>query len=192
MGEILGSNVVPSSDFTNVYSPRGYSLLSIHARKGNPVDGLVDYLLGEGVLLNDAKSVSGECVFVVKKLTENWIKYVHRHLNVKTKLNLLFRDQTLPEDIQNEMEVEDVEQGLDINLLHPANCANYTRLFETGENWDLVLTSIEISQNNDIVPRVVVAGGKGVGKSTLLRWLTNKMLSKQDTILFLDLDPGQA
>ncbi|ODN05731.1 Polynucleotide 5'-hydroxyl-kinase NOL9 [Orchesella cincta] len=36
-------------------------------------------------------------------------------------------------------------------------------------------------------------GGKGVGKSTFVRWLTNRFLSRQDTdrVLFLDLDPGQ-
>ena len=39
--------------------------------------------------------------------------------------------------------------------------------------------------------RVLVAGGKGVGKSTFLRWFTNKLLSS-GPVLFLDLDPGQA
>ncbi|CAL8101043.1 unnamed protein product [Orchesella dallaii] len=36
-------------------------------------------------------------------------------------------------------------------------------------------------------------GGKGVGKSTFVKWLTNRFLSRQDTdrVLFLDLDPGQ-
>ena len=39
--------------------------------------------------------------------------------------------------------------------------------------------------------RVVTAGGKGVGKSTFLRWLTNKLLA-YGPVVFLDLDPGQA
>lgn len=44
--------------------------------------------------------------------------------------------------------------------------------------------------------RAVVCGGKGVGKSTFLRVLTNCILSRQMTegrgVLILDFDPGQA
>jgi len=82
-----------------------------------------------------------------------------------------------------------VEKVLDVNLLHPAN--SHSRLFKTGENWDLALTSVEIAEKNGVVPKVLVAGGKGVGKSTFLRWLTNKLLVKSP-VVFLDLDPGQA
>ena len=37
-------------------------------------------------------------------------------------------------------------------------------------------------------------GGKGVGKSTFLKYLTNRVLSESDgrPVLFVDLDPGQA
>lgn len=46
--------------------------------------------------------------------------------------------------------------------------------------------------------RICIFGGKGVGKSTFTRWLTNRFLSYQPKhntnspeVLFLDLDPGQ-
>ncbi|EDW09240.2 polynucleotide 5'-hydroxyl-kinase NOL9 [Drosophila mojavensis] len=39
--------------------------------------------------------------------------------------------------------------------------------------------------------RWMVAGGKGVGKSTLLRFLLNRHLSRFERILFIDLDIGQ-
>jgi len=140
----------------------------------------------------DARDVTGDCIFVAKRLSENWMKYVHKHLNIKNKFNLLYRDTNIPEELQNEVEVEAVEKVLDINLLHSANCHRSTRLFTTGENWDLALTSSDISHNNKIVPRILVAGGKGVGKSTFLRWFTNKLLINHKQIVFLDLDPGQA
>lgn len=39
--------------------------------------------------------------------------------------------------------------------------------------------------------RVLLAGGKGVGKSTLLRYLINKQLPKTQKVLLIDLDIGQ-
>ena len=52
------------------------------------------------------------------------------------------------------------------------------RLFEVGEGWELALQSAELSRAGGLVPRLVLAGGKGVGKSTLLRWLTNRLLAR--------------
>jgi polynucleotide 5'-kinase involved in rRNA processing len=39
---------------------------------------------------------------------------------------------------------------------------------------------------------VLVCGGKGVGKSTFLRYLTNKLLRAVGPVLYVDFDPGQA
>lgn len=39
----------------------------------------------------------------------------------------------------------------------------------------------------------MLCGGKGVGKSTLLRFITNRLLSNgNDTVVVMDFDPGQA
>jgi len=44
-----------------------------------------------------------------------------------------------------------------------------------------------------VQPRVLVAGGKGVGKSTLVRFLVNRLLDElKGPVVVLDLDPGQA
>ena len=42
-------------------------------------------------------------------------------------------------------------------------------------------------------PRVLVAGGKGVGKSSFLRCYVNRLraMVKAQSVLYLDLDPGQ-
>merc|ERR1719483_532011 len=187
--EVLGHSFGPSSKFVSVYSPRGYSLLDVHGYRGDAEEDIADRLLAEGVAFDESKLITGDCVFVAKKLIEDWTQFLQRNLNVKTKINLLHRDINIPVEFQNNEEIVKVEKVLDVNLVHPAN--DYSRLFKIGENWDLALTSAEISQNNDIDPKIVVAGGKGVGKSTFSRWLTNKLLV-QSPVVFLDLDPGQA
>ena len=46
---------------------------------------------------------------------------------------------------------------------------------------------------DDGQPRLMVAGGKGVGKSTFLRFLVNRVLAEVGApVLVVDLDPGQA
>lgn len=187
--EILGHTLVPGNKFVSVYSPRGYSLLDAHGYKGDAEEVIADKLLAEGVGFDESKLVTGDCVFVVKKLSETWTSFLQKNLNVKTKLNLLHRDQNIPEEWQNDEEIVDVEKVLDVNLLHPAN--SNSRLFRVGDNWDLALTSVEIAHKNSVTPMLVVAGGKGVGKSTFSRWLTNKLLIRSP-VVFLDLDPGQA
>merc|ERR1719154_965939 len=176
--DVLGHSFGPSGKFISVYSPRGYSLLDVHGYRGGMDEDIADKLLAEGIAFDESKLLTGDCIFVAKKLTEDWSKFLQRNLNMK-----------IPEEFQNNEEIVKVEKLLDVNLMHPAN--NYSRLFKTGENWDLALTSVEIAQKNDLAPKIVVAGGKGVGKSTFLRWLTNKLLAKSP-VVFLDLDPGQA
>lgn len=41
-------------------------------------------------------------------------------------------------------------------------------------------------------PRIFVAGGKGVGKSTLSKWLSHRLLSHYPRVVWVDLDPGQS
>lgn len=187
--EVLGHTFSPSNTYSNVYSPRGYSLLAGHAYKGDDDEDISEKILAEGISFDESKLLSGDCVMVIKRLSENWTKFLQKNLNVKTKLNLLQRDQNIPEEWQNGEEVTNIEKTLDVNFLHPAN--SNSRLLRVGDNWDLALTSVEITQKNSVTPRLVVAGGKGVGKSTFSRWLTNKLLVRSP-VVYLDLDPGQA
>jgi polynucleotide 5'-kinase involved in rRNA processing len=47
--------------------------------------------------------------------------------------------------------------------------------------------------SENVQPRLLVAGGKGVGKSTLVRFLVNRLLTELGgPVLVVDLDPGQA
>jgi polynucleotide 5'-kinase involved in rRNA processing len=43
-----------------------------------------------------------------------------------------------------------------------------------------------------VQPILVAAGGKGVGKSTMLKYIANKLIDQVGPVLWIDLDPGQA
>ncbi|GLD94566.1 hypothetical protein PINS_up003177 [Pythium insidiosum] len=51
--------------------------------------------------------------------------------------------------------------------------------------------AIQISSGWQTVQRIVVCGGKDVGKSTFCRYLVNRLLSLHDVVAFLDTDLGQ-
>jgi len=189
--EVLGARIISSNEYSSLYSPKGHSLLKLTASKGDLDPNIIETLVHEGLNVNEAKSVVGDCIYIVKKVRDSWTKYVQNNLNESTKINLFFRDQNIPEELKNAPDLEHVEKCLDVNLFHPYYCPQISRLFEVGENWSLAQTSVEISMRNGQTPRLLVAGGKGVGKSSFLRWLTNKLLATQSQILFLDLDPGQ-
>jgi len=191
--EILGYSMTASSnsDFVEVFSPRGYSLLYCQGFKDHKETDAHDKLLDEGLESVDAENLHSDCIIVIKKHEADWCRYLSENINKnRSKMNLLNRDfKNLPQEIQNDGVVADVEKLLDINLVSPI--AEYSRMFQVGEDWSLATQSIDWSLKNNITPKVVVAGGKGVGKSTFLRWLTNKIVS-QSPVVLLDLDPGQA
>ncbi|CAH0695746.1 unnamed protein product [Spodoptera exigua] len=60
------------------------------------------------------------------------------------------------------------------------------RHFEANDAWELAV-NCGFEENS----RGIVCGGKGVGKSTFLRYFVNRMLIK-GPVLVIDLDPGQA
>lgn len=55
-----------------------------------------------------------------------------------------------------------------------------------------VITAIKLSAAATHGPRILVYGHLNAGKSTLLRYLINATLNKQNAVYFLDTDPGQS
>ena len=59
----------------------------------------------------------------------------------------------------------------------------------------MAVTSLRLASHR---PRLLAAGGKGVGKSTFVRWLANRLVTNNQSggggggsVVYLDLDPGQ-
>ncbi|CAI5712018.1 unnamed protein product [Peronospora destructor] len=62
------------------------------------------------------------------------------------------------------------------------------------EPWQATVDSLQASllaEENSVPQKIVVCGGKGVGKSTFCRYLVNRLLSEFKTVAFLDTDLGQ-
>ena len=76
-------------------------------------------------------------VFLIKRIDSNWVKFVHRHLNLRAKMNLLNRDANLPPGLQHEDDVGLVEQALDVNLVHPHARHLSGFLIDYMHRWDL-------------------------------------------------------
>jgi len=61
------------------------------------------------------------------------------------------------------------------------------RLCKVGKEWEVAVTSLRLATHR---ARLLAAGGKVVGKSTFVLWLSNRLLATGQ-VVYLDLDPGQ-
>ncbi|KAE9046248.1 hypothetical protein PR003_g1899 [Phytophthora rubi] len=69
------------------------------------------------------------------------------------------------------------------------------RTFQCTEPWQATVDRLQMSlleEENPVSQKIVVCGGKGVGKSTFCRFLVNRLLAKFGTVAFLDTDLGQS
>ncbi|KAG8227244.1 hypothetical protein J437_LFUL003975 [Ladona fulva] len=96
----------------------------------------------------------------------------------------------------------DVEADLGMKIFQPSDCAFSKSFHRESSEWHNLSQNIcNFGQTKGLV-RVMVFGGKGVGKSTFMRFLVNKWLSSCNeskstriasrTVLFVDFDPGQS
>jgi len=186
-GEIStqGYRIGPQDQYSSIYSPRGHSLLSISATNNtNSVDDFESRLTSEGV--SEADLPDSDVICITKKLSEPWMDYLKRSLKKSDKINLFGRDATPKDD---DTRWSGLELCLDVTLYRPK--VMQTKLWRQGEEWDLALTNISIVRGGGGQPRLVATGGKGVGKSSFARWMTNCLIQETGEVLFLDLDPGQ-
>ena len=76
------------------------------------------------------------------------------------------------------------------NYLH--NFPYFHRLLELNDEWEY---AVRYAKNQDPnlgkKAKIVGTGGKGVGKSTMLKYIANRLL-QDGPVLWIDLDPGQA
>ncbi|POM68466.1 hypothetical protein PHPALM_15370 [Phytophthora palmivora] len=92
--------------------------------------------------------------------------------------DLLHHDWKTPERVLAELVVVDSFKTL-----------NFT------EPWQSTVDKLQanlLTEENSTSQKIVVCGGKGVGKSTFCRYLVNRLLAKFGTVAFLDTDLGQS
>ena len=236
LGSIMTNNSI-SGYGQNIFSPKGYSLLSLlsitNSSSQNDADqkkahrknlkselknlGLKKDIYQKIVDHDDAQG----CFLEIANLDgPEWAKILEMYLSHSLRdkssisssvkrsrpMSLFRRDNPLvtQHNMKDKSEQEKVEELLDITLYDSCSYKEYQkvpRLFKSNPDWEIAVSSILnalASENKN--PRLVVAGGKGVGKSTFTRFIINRLLQsnkKMDstpisTVLYIDLDPGQA
>jgi len=218
----LGSVLSSASPPRDVFSPKGYSLLNVECpgedgdAAGAGAGGLwtLNHLTSTlGLSEEDAKTVLAKVAssqrlldsgkgswMILEHLQAPWTQILEDYLPHcqhdvgggvgGVGASLFGRDASLPLTLP-----EPTEKTLDVNFYQadktpPANVR--VRLYRENPEWELAVQSMKITLNNLRQPRILVAGGKGVGKSTLVRYLANRILDEVGPLVILDLDPGQA
>ncbi|CAD0203288.1 unnamed protein product [Chrysodeixis includens] len=139
--------------------------------------GLFHRLTTEGLSVTEAEDIvtslgPQDGVIVLRMLVENSIDFVQKYVNTELSLKSL-------------KTVESILKPISIDLECNFYVTQPWRYFETGAEWE---TAVEYGLPER--SRGVICGGKGLGKSTFLRYYVNQML-QDGPILVIDLDPGQ-
>ena len=196
----LGSVLTTNTPSRRVYSPKGYSLLSltsIHSGDKKKKVWKLDNLLALGLdstlaqrIINARPGNSPGCWVLLERLDDDhWTQVLdhylpHCHSNHP---NLFGRDNQAPLVMS-----EEVERALQVNFYPSSPEESKVRLYKENAAWEKAIQSLRYTLNDLRQPRILITGGKGVGKSTLMRYLTNRILDDMGPVVILDLDPGQA
>lgn len=167
---ILGCNLTRNSSEVSVHSLRGFSYLFLQ----NVHDGNYSYskhlvkieLYKHGMKKIDVGDIFSQwnvedSIVMCKNIDNFMLPYIEKHISQKI----------LPLS-QKQFPMLNTNDIGDINML------------EHSLQWDVVNL---INKNT----KLMICGGKGVGKSTLLKYMINTLLLKYDSVLVIDLDPGQ-
>ncbi|XP_066147698.1 polynucleotide 5'-hydroxyl-kinase NOL9 [Euwallacea fornicatus] len=171
--DVLGASLDKSCYEVNVYSPRGTSLLYVRnsykiisqVKAENMV--LLKQLVPDGLLEIEQETIffpQESAIILCKEIKQPYIKFIESHISQK-----IFPDTN-----------KTAEPRMDFQL-----SGRFNKITDNWEWEDIVDGIIETS-------KVAICGGKGVGKSTFLRYAINNLLGRYKMIRVVDLDPGQS
>ncbi|RZC34244.1 MobB domain containing protein [Asbolus verrucosus] len=160
--ETLGYTVTKNSKDVKLYSPRGTSLL--YLKNVTTQDIPVKSYLTNLKISNEVKLTDNCAIILCKKLDEANISFIEKHIS----------QQILPRIEDSNMPRVVFQPKGKWNVLKP------------NHNWDRIISGINKST------KMMICGGKGVGKTTFLRYAINQLLMKFKEIRIIDLDPGQS
>ncbi|XP_064085515.1 polynucleotide 5'-hydroxyl-kinase NOL9-like [Macrobrachium nipponense] len=166
----------------NIFSFNSHALLSINATEGHRLNAsrhsyLLDYGLSRQQLEEAAKTeVEPLVIFELRKTV----------LPIAKQLAIIGNQQVM---VPKDREGHKTLYGL---IVTEENCHKYALMEESAE-WRELMENVQLYFECGIAPRLVLCGGKGVGKSTLFKYVVNRLLSKKGTVVqCLDTDPGQS
>lgn len=166
--EVLGSILESNSKPVNLYSPRGSALLYVknatHCQDSNKQIKINHLFPTQDSLEGDIFVEANSAVILCSKLEDAKVLFVEKYISQK---------------IFPKLENDSVPQI----IFEPSGNTN---TIKQSSVWDEVLSNVSWDS------KLMITGGKGVGKSTLLRFAINRLLNKFDKVRVLDLDPGQS
>ncbi|KAH1012290.1 polynucleotide 5'-hydroxyl-kinase NOL9 isoform X1 [Dendroctonus ponderosae] len=168
--EVLGANFDTTSSEVKLYSPRGTSLLYLRNSSELYVDNKAVLCLKDLVphhLLSEHQMslrFKPHCAIILcRELNEPSTDFIKSHIAQK-----IYPDNALS------------QPNIDFDLLGSFNRTDISM------EWKNALESVHLNS------KLVICGGKGVGKSTFLRYSINTLLKQHGKITVVDLDPGQS
>ncbi|KAJ9601520.1 hypothetical protein L9F63_000263, partial [Diploptera punctata] len=196
LGCVMDSNTDPRQE---IYSPRGSSMMSIESRYSPPPTSYDYEVLSrtfEELELNvtvtkDMMSniEQRSCVILLERLSPNPLENFLKTLIPEMQLfSVSSQDVKACKDRKYSL-LYDIEDAL--NCMFETSDSTRFRHYVKRPDWEHTAEMIVRSNRDEPGSRTVICGGKGVGKSTFLRYLVNQLLSTFREVLCLDFDPGQ-
>lgn len=195
--EVLGHQAEedPTNPFP-VYSPRGYSLLcirSVATKKTGTPTAVHEHLTSSGFQCDEAlleTRIADSAILQLERYNNPMIQYTSRVFPI----NILSEESSPQRLTEQQKQLERLCSGLDVNIILRGSSFS-ARFYQEPDFWsqyaDELLAKLQIRKEQQQL-RLLLCGGKGVGKSTMLRYLVNRLLRRQNgSVLVVDLDPGQ-
>ncbi|KAJ2948613.1 hypothetical protein O0L34_g7867 [Tuta absoluta] len=179
--EVLGYTL--HDDPCEVYAPNyNYAQYIKTVENQNAYYGLFGKLTSAGLLVSEAEDIVttlGEYdgVICMQTLKSRQMDFVENNFSATD----LFSKPS--KNIDNCLKKASELLGCSLYLSKPWKC------FEEKPVWK---QAINAGLAGDSQSRGIVCGGKGVGKSTFLRYYVNRVLRARGPVLVVDLDPGQS
>lgn len=194
IAELQGSTFEQDSNkIHQVYSPRGYSLQCIRAvgkSSRNMNSNLISSISKAiGMTESDLKKKCKENVLLIlQPLNSNMIDYISRLFPI----NILKKEECIPPDWDDEKRnrLNQLCNLLDTSIVLRGSVFS-ARFYGQPDVWTEYAEHLFTKLEKKEPIRLMLVGGKGVGKSTLLRFLVNQLIQKCGTVLVVDFDPGQ-
>nr|CAD7605827.1 unnamed protein product [Timema genevievae] len=171
----------------NVFTPEHFTLINIECCKSlghtdEARENMRAALKSFGMENLGADALMKQCddsdsVLLLHRLSSELVDYLNTHYPIK-----LFPKVSST----NDRRFYKAENQLQCLFELPDTELN-EKLFNEDPSWDQLAPNL-----SEPGTKTVVCGGKGVGKSTFLRYMVNSSLTRHDAVLFLDVDPGQS
>ncbi|XP_043279847.1 polynucleotide 5'-hydroxyl-kinase NOL9 [Venturia canescens] len=178
----------------SIYSPRAYSPVAIEAIETEMMDKGISNIWK--ILEEDcedpklAKSLQSD----VKAVEEGWAVLLLENFDnsLTNFLSMNFPHHLFPRvDDPSNLSWRDSRRAEVVLQANLRFGISYDKIVIDSRGIDDVADAICYDWETKENSRTVIAGGKGVGKSTMARYLVNKLLATSESVIFLDLDLGQ-